>query len=54
MGDTESGSGLPAEVHRLRTSDHDRPEDRGEKHERFEEKGLKQPWKYGIMLNCDT
>ena len=53
MGDTESGSGLPAEVHRLRTSDHDRQKSCGKKYQRIEKKGLNIFWAYVKIINRD-
>ena len=53
MGDTESGSGLPAEVHRLRTSDHDRQKSCGKKYQRIEKKGLNISWSYVKISNRD-
>ena len=54
MGDSKSRGGFPAEVSGLRSSDYDRAPYRGEKYERFEEKGLKRAPEYVIMVNRDT
>lgn len=40
MGDTESGSRLPAEMHRLRAPDHDTAQDGREEYEGIEEAGI--------------
>ena len=53
MGDTESGSGLPAEVHRLLTSDYDRHKICGKNYQKIKKKGLNIFWAYVKIINCD-
>ena len=53
MGDSESGSGLSAEVHRLRPSDHDHQKSCGKKYQRIEKKGLNIFWFYVRIIHRD-